>query len=320
MDYIVFDLEWNQCPGGKEKENKNLPFEIIEIGAVKLNSQWEKSGEFQEKIRPTVYHSFHHHTQELLHTNMASFRKARTFTKVMKDFFQWCGSDVIFCTWGSQDLLELQRNIRFYHMENPFPFPLYYIDVQKIFSLQLEDGRSRKSLEYAIDFLHIPKALDFHQAFSDAYYTAQIMKQLDRDKLTAYFSIDYLRIPANRKEEILIRYGNYQKLVSQPFHTKNEAIRDRKIASTRCYLCGQPARKKIRWFTDNSKNYYCLAYCQEHGYLKGKARMKKAEDGQFFCVKTLKLIPKEEAEKIMEKKEAVRKKHLLQRKKNSVKA
>ena len=37
MNYIVFDLEWNQCPYGKGKENKRLPFEIIEIGAVKLN-------------------------------------------------------------------------------------------------------------------------------------------------------------------------------------------------------------------------------------------------------------------------------------------
>ena len=52
MNYIVFDLEWNQCPGGKEKENKKLPFEIIQIGAVKLDDQWEECGQFQEKIRP----------------------------------------------------------------------------------------------------------------------------------------------------------------------------------------------------------------------------------------------------------------------------
>ena len=39
MDYIVFDLEWNQCPDGKEREVPALPFEIIEIGAVKLNSE-----------------------------------------------------------------------------------------------------------------------------------------------------------------------------------------------------------------------------------------------------------------------------------------
>ena len=34
MDYVIFDLEWNQCPYGKEKENPKLPFEIIEIGAA----------------------------------------------------------------------------------------------------------------------------------------------------------------------------------------------------------------------------------------------------------------------------------------------
>ena len=34
MDYIVFDLEWNQSSDGQEKEIKEIPFEIIEIGAV----------------------------------------------------------------------------------------------------------------------------------------------------------------------------------------------------------------------------------------------------------------------------------------------
>ena len=42
MNYIVFDLEWNQCPYGKERENRRLPFEILEIGAVKLDEKWRK--------------------------------------------------------------------------------------------------------------------------------------------------------------------------------------------------------------------------------------------------------------------------------------
>ena len=29
MNYIVFDLEWNQCPDGKESGDPALPFEII---------------------------------------------------------------------------------------------------------------------------------------------------------------------------------------------------------------------------------------------------------------------------------------------------
>ena len=43
MNYIVLDLEWNQGNEEKEKQLKELPFEIIEIGAIRLNGQMEQS-------------------------------------------------------------------------------------------------------------------------------------------------------------------------------------------------------------------------------------------------------------------------------------
>ena len=50
MNYIVLDLEWNQSPTGKADEIKTIPFEIIEIGAVKLNEQQEILDQFSEMI------------------------------------------------------------------------------------------------------------------------------------------------------------------------------------------------------------------------------------------------------------------------------
>ena len=47
MNYIVFDLEWNQSNTGKEPECGILPFEVIEIGAVKLNNDLESIGKFR---------------------------------------------------------------------------------------------------------------------------------------------------------------------------------------------------------------------------------------------------------------------------------
>ena len=44
MNYIVFDLEWNQSNTGQEI--KEIPFEIIEIGAVKLDEEFKLKGEF----------------------------------------------------------------------------------------------------------------------------------------------------------------------------------------------------------------------------------------------------------------------------------
>ena len=36
MNYIVFDLEWNQCPGGKEKENKKLLLLSVDLDGLKF--------------------------------------------------------------------------------------------------------------------------------------------------------------------------------------------------------------------------------------------------------------------------------------------
>ena len=65
MNYIVFDLEWNQCPYGKERENKRLPFEIIEIGALKLDENRNYVDSFHQVIKPVVYKKKNYITKEI---------------------------------------------------------------------------------------------------------------------------------------------------------------------------------------------------------------------------------------------------------------
>ena len=69
-NYIVFDLEWNQSANGKERSVPHFPFEIIEIGAVKLNENFQMSGEFHRLVRPQVYTQMHHAISEVTHMNM----------------------------------------------------------------------------------------------------------------------------------------------------------------------------------------------------------------------------------------------------------
>ncbi len=111
-NFIVFDLEWNQNPGGKEASVERLPFEIFEIGAVKLNEEREKVAEFHRIIRPCVYRQMHRIISEVTHVSIEELeRDGEPFAAVMEDFLKWCGEDCIFCTWGSMDLTELQRNM-----------------------------------------------------------------------------------------------------------------------------------------------------------------------------------------------------------------
>lgn len=301
MSYIVIDLEWNQCPSGKAKENPALPFEIIEIGAIKLNDKREVIGHFSETIRPQVYRKFHFRTKEIIQMDMEELKGARTFPQVISDFFSWCGEDYHFCTWGPLDLVELQRNMKFYGMENPMPFPLLYYDAQKMFSLLYEDGKSRRSLEDAVEYLQIQKEAPFHRAFEDTYYTAEVIKRMDWDQVKEYQSVDYFRLPQTRKDEIHLRFQRYTKFVSQIFATKEEALQDKEVISTRCYLCNMRMKRMVPWFGVGSKNYTSVSQCPVHGLIKGKIRVKRSWEDQIFVVKTLRQISDEEAAAIQEK-------------------
>ncbi len=307
MNYIVFDLEWNQSPTGKEDEHKELPFEIIEIGAVKLDSSLNIISQFCETIRPQVYPELHHIIQEITHFNTKELKQSRTFIEVFRDFMNWCGDDFMMCTWGPMDVTELQRNMKFYNFPL-FKTPVFFYDIQKIFSIIYEDRKTRRSLEWAIDYLNIEKDISFHRALSDAHYTFRVMKNFDISDITKNYSIDCFQRPKNASEEIYVIYETYSKYVSREFENKLDILKDKRMNTTVCYACGKKVRKKIRWFSDNSKTYYCLSYCDTHGWLKGKIKLKKCDDEKVYAVKILSLTDDTGANTIREKQSAIRKK------------
>ena len=309
MHYIVMDLEWNQ-ESRREAGNPALPFEIIEIGAVKLDENGVVEDEFDCLIRPTVYPELYYRVREVVHMSTRKLeREGRPFAEAVAEFFEWCGDDAVYCTWGTMDLTEFQKNIEFFGLKNPFPFPLFYFDVQKLYSLTYEDGKTRSALETAVDRLGLFMGEPFHRAVSDAYYTGLVMGALPMKKLNKMVSVDYFRVPTCHEEEIHLTFDGYSKFVSMRYPGREEAMRDGELTSTVCYRCGKPAKRRVNWFSDNARHYYTLAWCPTHGWLKGKIRTKRdGDDGQVFMVKTLKLIPQSAAVDILVKHEELRSK------------
>lgn len=314
MNYIILDLEWNQSSTGREPEVATLPFEIIEIGAIKLNHERIMISEFSQLIRPTVYHQMHRITSKLIHMRMEELERGKPFTQVVGDFLRWCGEDYIFCTWGPLDLTELQRNLRYYGMEPLAKGPIAFLDVQKLFSIAYEDRKSRRALEWAVDYLEIEKDIPFHRAFSDAYYTAKVLAAISDVEVLKNVSYDVFNPPSCREEEIKVEFDTYFKYISRIFPDKTAALADREVSSSKCYLCRRNLRKKVKWFTPNGRHYYCIAYCEKHGYLKCKIRIRKTEDGQVYVVKTSRFISPEDVEKLTERRDHAHKMHNRPRK------
>ena len=310
MNYIVMDLEWNQSSTRQEEEVAALPFEIIEIGAIKMNDARVMISEFSRLIKPEVYHEMNQITSKLIHLQMQELERGKPFAEVAEEFLEWCGEeDYLFCTWGTLDLTELQTNMKFYNMTPLSDRPIAYLDVQKLFSLAFEDGKSRRTLEYAVDMMTVEKDLPFHRAFSDAYYTARILALIaeQHEEVLKYVSYDIFHPPTCREQEVHIRFDNYVKYISREFKSKTQAFEDREVCSSKCFECHRNLRKKLRWFTLNGRHYYCLAYCEKHGFLKGKIRIRKSDNGKIYVVKTVKLISPEEAEKLKERNQHARK-------------
>lgn len=318
MNVIVLDLEWNQGNEFREKQKKEIPFEIIEIGAVKITGfedccrQDQEDGfeVFHELICPQIYREMHHMTRKILHLDISDLKDGRCFPEVMNSFLTWCKTDkngketsCMFATWGPQDLTELQRNMRYYQMPLLGQGPLQFYDVQKLFSIAFEDKKSRRNLEYAVDFLKIDKGEDFHRALSDAYYTAKVLEKIKDPAVLQKVSFDSFQLPRTRKEEIHIVFDDYAKYISRVFEDKGLLMADREVVSTKCYYCHCNLKRKMKWFTPNGKHYYSVSHCPVHGYMKGKIRVRKAENEGVYAVKTLKFISEEDALDLRQKKE-----------------
>ncbi|MDO5701970.1 MAG: 3'-5' exonuclease [Lachnospiraceae bacterium] len=302
MNYIVFDLEWNQCPYGKDFENPRLPFEIIEIGAVKLNEKKEYVDSFRALIRPAVYRRLHFQTKKVIGLSEAELRHGKPFREAAKEFIEWCGEDPRFCTWGTLDLMELQRNLIYYRMGSLLPGPIIYEDVQKLFAIAYETRKERRALKFAVSFLGLPEDGGFHLAKEDAAYTARVLQQIPDSIIASEYSIDCFCNPKSRDDEIRLRYSGYEKFISREFDTKEELLAAEDVCAVRCFTCGKNVRRQIRWFSDGSgRNHLAVGKCEEHGFVKCKLRVREAYDGKYYAIRTTKHIGEKELQDIRDR-------------------
>ena len=313
MNSIVLDLEWNQAQT-RDREAPGLTFEVIEIGAVRLDEHGNQTDSFSCLIRPCVYTELFYRVREVVGISMKQLEaEGIPFLDAMERFWKWCGKDPVFFTWGDMDLTELQKNVRYYGMENRFSFPLMYYDVQKLYSLEYSDGKSRISLDHAVEQLELNQERPFHRALDDAVYTGRTLRMIHMETYGIYRSIDYYRLP-ERGSSYKLKFPEYSKYISGEFDCKEEILKDKEISDIICVKCSRMLRKKIRWFSYGQRFYFALGICPEHGYMKGKIRVKKSEQDLYYAVKTIKAVGEEALPMLVQKREDNKKK-----KKNSSK-
>lgn len=305
MNYIIFDLEWNQTFSGSDFENSRMPFEIIEIGAVKLNKNFEIIDTYSSVIKPKLYKKLQPHIKAILNYDENKlFTEGRPFDLVCKEFLKWCGEDYLFGTWGSMDLYYLQNNMDFFYMK-PLPFPLKYYNIQQMYADFIKSSSVSK-LEKAVDYLNIEIDRPFHSAVNDAYYTALVLNKIDKSDFDDKFSYDLYNLPSDEESEIFSKHKTYSEYITRCFEDRKDILSERDILTVRCYKCNKKAMKKIKWFANTPNSYVSVSRCWYHGLLQSKIKFKQSKDNKYYAIKTVQRTDKYGLEDIKNRQEELR--------------
>lgn len=272
MQYIVFDLEWNIASRATPVDPEiqaAMPFEIIEIGAVKLNEKFEVIAEFTTHVRPKLYRILSSHIAAVTKRFQQSLKFGLPFPQAAQAFIDWCkadGQNYALCIWSESDPSVLRSNLAFHGMDDQLP--LQCLDVQYVFDDLVELAGMQRSIEYAVDFLRLPKTEPFHQAVKDAWYTGVILQQV-------------AQIAAEEKgiDDLLGIYAydpnlNRSTKFSLPPASSHDEVLHRLVSDNLiCPACQKELRPLELW-AKNGNRADARFCCEEHGLIAGKVRFR----------------------------------------------
>ena len=281
MDYIVLDMEWNQPWPGSPSAKKVLPVqirgEIIQIGAVRVTEDQTVADEFQVLIKPKYYRRLNRRVSKLTGIKEAQLREEGVpMQEAMDRFRTWCGEDVIFLTWGFDDITILKENLQLYKIDDSWVNRWY--NAQMIFNAQTDGSTAQKALKTAMEMFEIEATRPAHDALGDAYHTALICAKLDLKKgAVEYDSALKSHVNGFHGAELP---GCISRKVFYDYPDKRAALAAMTGAENKCPTCGRQMLGS-RWFAQPGHRYMDLATCPEHGKFLIRIRLSAQPDNTY---------------------------------------
>ena len=279
MNYIVMDMEWNQPWPGSPSSKKVLPVqirgEIIQIGAVRVTEDQRVADEFQILIKPKYYRHLNRRVSKLTGIKETQLREEGVpFPEAIEEFRSWCGEDIVFLTWGFDDIGILRENLMLFNLDTAFTEKWY--NAQMIFNAQTDGATAQKALKTAMEIFDIEATRPAHDALGDAYHTALICARLDLKKGAAEYD-EALKSHENGFHGAELP-GCIARKVYYDFADKRAALSAMAGEENLCPLCGSRMLGS-RWFAQPGHRYMDLATCPVDGKFLIRVRLSQQPDG-----------------------------------------
>jgi inhibitor of KinA sporulation pathway (predicted exonuclease) len=200
LDYIVLDIEFNG-----RKFASELPMEVIEIGAVRLNSSLQQTDVFSALVKPVYFSKLNSFIKKKTGIPQDEIDQADGFPKVISDFTDWLhrSDSFLFITWGGEDIKRIVFDARMHKLDDGIWTSLHYFDLLKGF-LRYKNVTNDVSVEAALLDLEIDAAGSAHRALDDALMTSEILRKI-HGELDFNLKQQYKDMFSNSKERRWIK-------------------------------------------------------------------------------------------------------------------
>ncbi len=246
MDYIIFDMEWNQPADDSVMVRSPLYLtgEIIEIGAVKLDADFRLVDELKLYIRPQYYQKLHRKIATLTGIRDQILQEqGLPFPEAFAKFRDFCGEDFAYMTWSTTDLPMLVDNMVLHGMDVS-RLPLF-CDLQRVFGREIMRQERRHSLEEAMEVLGVTGGAA-HDALNDAKNTALVCEKMDLgDYIAEYTGLVFSEAP-----------------LTQVFASRQEALAEEGLRRFPCPWCGETVECES-WLSLGSRGLAAMGACPE---------------------------------------------------------
>lgn len=279
MNYIVFDMEWNQ-PFSKETAIQSPIYfsgEIIQIGAIKLNEQGTATDCFNTLIAPTFYKRLHFRIKKITGIDQKMLKDQKHFKEAIKEFREWCGNDCLLLSWGYDDIQMLRDNLLMHDLDENWLPPC--LNLQGIYNQQVAHENRQFSLETAMETLGITSVLPAHDAFNDAIYTARVAGKLD-----LYEGVrNYTELNG-----VLWYSMHSMKEFFKPARTIEKALADPKLKKIHCPICEETFT--VKEYTPTDERNAEAEIETRHGRLSIKLKAMRNHKKQWHVRRTVRFI------------------------------
>ncbi|MBR2216459.1 MAG: exonuclease domain-containing protein [Selenomonadaceae bacterium] len=175
MYHVVVDLEMNPVARENRRVRQTLKDEVIEIGAVRLDDNYERVGDFQCYVSPE-YGEIRPHITKLTGITAEMVAGKAPFNAAFNDFVKWVGEEeTVIYSWSMSDLKQLRQECRLKMPDFEVDWLVSrWVDLQKKFDDRL-GLHNNLALQHALGAMDHRFQGTQHTALDDAANTSAIL-------------------------------------------------------------------------------------------------------------------------------------------------